>query len=179
MFQLLQDYKEPISQSIVTLIVLLILRSILTNFIRKAGSVNDKNISRTVLLVKYVNATVIILLIAAAILIWGVNFEKLGIFISSIFAVIGVAMFAQWSILSNITAGVILFFSFPFKIGDKIRIQDKDFPSEATIEDIKAFHILLRTDNGELLTYPNNLLLQKGIVVIGHHNISDDDSQAQ
>jgi hypothetical protein len=28
-----------------------------------------------------------------------------------------VYMFAQWSILSNITSGIILFFSFPFKIG--------------------------------------------------------------
>ena len=43
----------------------------------------------------------------------------------------GVAMFAQWSILSNITSGIILFFSFPFKIGDLILIHDKDFPIEA------------------------------------------------
>ena len=82
-------------------------------------------------------------------------------------------MFAQWSTLSNITSGVILFFSFPYKIGDRIRIQDKDFPNEAIIEDIKAFHINLRTDEGELVTYPNNLMLQKGVVVIEKHKADD------
>jgi hypothetical protein len=60
----------------------------------------------------------------------------------------GVAMFAQWSILSNITSGIILFF-FPFKIGDVIRIHDKDFPIEAEIEDIRAFHVALKTKDGE------------------------------
>jgi small-conductance mechanosensitive channel len=80
--------------------------------------------------------------------------------------VLGVAMFAQWSILSNITSGIILFFSFPFKIGDHIRIHDKDFPIEAEIEDIRAFHLYLKSKDGEMITYPNNLLLQKGISII-------------
>jgi len=70
-------------------------------------------------------------------------------------------MFAQWSILSNITSGIILFFFFPFRIGDIIQVHDKDFPIKAEIEDIKAFHIYLKTDKGERITYPNNLLLQK------------------
>ena len=78
----------------------------------------------------------------------------------------GVASFAQWSILSNITAGIIIFFSYPFKIGDKIKIHDKDFPIEGEIDDIKAFYIVLRTIDGEMITYPNNLLMQKGISVV-------------
>jgi small-conductance mechanosensitive channel len=82
------------------------------------------------------------------------------------FAVVGVAAFAQWSILSNVTAGIVLFFSYPFKIGDKIRIHDKDFPIEAEIEDIKAFYILLKSNEGELITFPNNLLMQKGISIV-------------
>ncbi len=90
--------------------------------------------------------------------------------VSSITTVIGVAMFAQWSILSNITSGIILFFFFPFKIGDIIRINDKDFPVQGEIEDINAFHINLRSSNGELSTYPNNLLLQKGITVLNPRN---------
>ena len=32
----------------------------------------------------------------------------------------------------------------PFKIGDKIKIIDKEFPIEGEIEDIKAFYILLK-----------------------------------
>jgi small-conductance mechanosensitive channel len=115
--------------------------------------------------------------VAALTLIWGVNFRDLGLLLSSVFAVIGVALFAQWSILSNITAGVIIFFSYPFKIGNTVRIMDKEIsysenPEENVfiIEDIKAFHLHLRRKNGEILTYPNNMVLQKGVALISTYN---------
>ena len=92
--------------------------------------------------------------------------QDIFITISSVATVIGVAMFAQWSILSNITSGIILFFSFPFKIGDVIIIHDKDFPEEGEIEDIGAFHVTLRSKEGETVIYPNNLFFQKGISII-------------
>jgi len=98
--------------------------------------------------------------------IWGLEAKDLLQYLGGILTVIGVAFFAQWSILSNITSGIILFFSFPFRIGDVIRVHDKDFPIEAQIEDIKAFHTILKTRDGELITYPNNLLLQKGVSII-------------
>jgi len=104
--------------------------------------------------------------IIALIVIWGVQKKDILLTVSSITTVIGVAMFAQWSILSNITSGIILFFFFPFKIGDVIKIHDKDFPIQAEIEDINAFHVNLKTIDGERITYPNNLLLQKGISII-------------
>jgi small-conductance mechanosensitive channel len=34
------------------------------------------------------------------------------------------------------------------------------------IEDIKGFYTVLRTAEGELITYPNNLLLQKGVSIL-------------
>ena len=115
------------------------------------------------------------MVLVALILIWGIQIRELGLIISSVFAVIGVALFATWSILSNVTAGIILFFSFPYKIGDRIRILDKDFPEEAIILDIKAFTVNLKKDNGEILTYPNNLLLQKGVVLIQKEVATDSD----
>jgi small-conductance mechanosensitive channel len=124
---------------------------------------------RTNLVIKYLHLLTTILAIIALILIWGVQPKDIIIAISSITTVVGVAMFAQWSILSNITSGIILFFSFPFKIGDIIRIHDKDFPIVAEIEDIRAFHVQLKTKEGEMIIYPNNLLFQKGISIMKHH----------
>jgi small-conductance mechanosensitive channel len=110
-----------------------------------------------------------ILAIIGFVLIWGVDKKAIFLTVSSITTVVGVAMFATWSILSNITAGVILFFFFPFRIGDTIKIHDKDFPIEAEIDDINAFHVFLITAEGEKITYPNNLLLQKGISICNKH----------
>ena len=98
--------------------------------------------------------------------VWGVEGKQAFLVISSVFTVIGVAMFAQWSMLSNITAGIIIFFYFPFRIGDKILIIDKDTPIEAEIIDMKSFYTLMINENGEKISFPNNLLLQKGIVII-------------
>jgi MscS family membrane protein len=67
-----------------------------------------------------------------------------------------------------------MFFSFPYKVGDKIKIHDKDFPIEAIIEDIRAFQLHLRLDDGNLVTYPNNLILQKPVSLIEKDAISDE-----
>ncbi|WP_224491063.1 mechanosensitive ion channel domain-containing protein [Robertkochia flava] len=173
-YDFFEKYQDSIISSIIILLGLLLIRYLVTKGVKRVGQSGELNTSRTRLIVKYVNATFWIVLIGLYGVIWSVNLQDVGLLLSSVFAVIGVALFAQWSILSNVTAGVILFFSFPYKIGDRIRIQDKDFPEEAVIEDIKAFHIHLRTKENELLTYPNNLLLQKGVILVS--KMDDDDS---
>lgn len=156
-------------QEILTFIVicvLLILRLFSSEVVKKFARLNDSLEHRTRLVIKYINILLGILAIFSIIIIWGVKRDQIFLFISSVFAVVGVASFAQWSILSNITSGIIIFFSYPFKIGDKIKILDKDFPLEGEIEDIKAFYIILKTNDDEQITYPNTLLMQKGILII-------------
>jgi hypothetical protein len=64
--------------------------------------------------------------------ITGVEYAQISIFLSSVFAVIGVALFAQWSILSSVNASMIIFFGFPYHGGDKIRIIDLKKTSQAS-----------------------------------------------
>lgn len=156
---------EEIS-TIIVIFLFIILKSIISKVIKKYASKNEVLEHRTNLVIKYINILLTTLSVLSIIIIWGVKKDQIFLFISSVFAVVGVASFAQWSILSNITAGVVLFFSYPFKIGDIIKIHDKDFPIEAEIGDIKAFYILLKTKSGEIITYPNNLLMQKGISIV-------------
>jgi small-conductance mechanosensitive channel len=117
--------------------------------------------------IRYISRTVSITLLAFFLIllanISGLEYSQISIFLSSVFAVIGVAMFAQWSILSNITASLIIFFGFPYRVGDRIRILDKDDDLSGEIEEITLFHVLIRKDQ-ELITYPNTLMLQKGVI---------------
>ena len=168
MSDFLIEYQSELLGSTITLIVLLVIRLIATKTIRRVGRKSNLNKSRTNLIVKYVSIGISTITIIALTLIWGVNIRELGLIFSSIFAVLGVALFAQWSILSNVTAGIILFLAFPFKIGDQIKIMDKELESEElfTIEDIKLYYIYLRKSNGELITYPNNLMMQKAVSLI-------------
>ena len=152
--------------TLITLVTYFISKALTVKIVRRFAKSNEVLEHRANLVIKYINLLIGFLALFIIIITWGVKKEQILLFISSIFAVVGVASFAQWSILSNITAGIVLFFSYPFKIGDKIRIHDKDFPIEAEIEDIKAFYILLKSNEGELITFPNNLLMQKGISIV-------------
>lgn len=162
----LNDFTREIIESGLLLLLLLTLRITTTNLVRRFAKRTIRLEHRTNLVIKNLHLLTNILALIALIIIWGVQPKDIIIAVSSIITVVGVAMFAQWSILSNITAGVILFFSFPFRIGDVIKIHDKDFPIIAEIEDIRAFHIALKTEQGEMIIYPNNLLFQKGISII-------------
>ena len=171
-------YLHQVIYTAVTLLVLWIFKYILTKAAERVGHNSEIHITRTKLMFKYINILVILIAAFLLALAWGVGVGDLALLFSSVFAVIGVALFAIWSMLSNITAGVILFFSFPYKIGSRIKIHDKDLPVEAIIEDIRAFHLHLRTLDGELITYPNNLILQKAVSLIEKEYNSDEGKDA-
>ena len=166
--------KEEICTGVLLLIVFLS-RTFVSKIIRRYAKTSEIIERRTNLVIKYINVLINILALITLILIWGVQAKDIFITISSVATVIGVAMFAQWSILSNITSGIILFFSFPFKIGDSILIHDKDFLEEGEIQDIGAFHVTLISKEGEIIIYPNNLFFQKGISVLKKPFPQNDD----
>ena len=169
MYYLHDFIKEFIATGILLFLVILS-RVIVIKLVRSFAKRSQTLEKRTRLVIKYIHLLVNMIAVIAIIIIWGVQTKDIFIAFSSIATVVGVAMFAQWSILSNITSGIILFFSFPYKIGDYIFIHDKDFPITAEIEDIGAFHVYLKTQQGEIIVYPNNLMLQIGITILKHPN---------
>ena len=99
-------------------------------------------------------------------IIWGVQLKDFGVFMSSVLAILGVGFFAQWSILSNLTASVILFFNHPVRIGNRIRILDVDFNWTGVVTNITGFYFFIETDKGEKISLPNSLVIQKGIQIL-------------
>ena len=169
----LAGFKEKLIISLIIIGVLLILRFIIKTAIRKIGRKSGINDARIKLINRYITVTFVLVALLIEAFVFGAKFKDLALVFSSVFAVIGIALFAIWSILSNITSGAIMFFSFPYKVGDKIQIHDKDFPVVAIIEDIRAFQLHLRLDNGNLVTYPNNLILQKAVTLIEKDALDD------
>lgn len=175
------DYKNELIASGIIIISLLIIRFIIHFTITKIARKNEINDARIRLIRRYITVTIVLIAILIEAFVFGTEFKDLALIFSSVFAVIGIGLFAIWSILSNITSGIIMFFNFPYKVGDKIEIHDKDFPIVAIIEDIRAFQLHLRLDNGDLVTYPNNLMLQKGVTLVKKDAIEDiieDDGEA-
>ena len=161
----MKHYLPQIIASLIVLVLLPVSRLISSKIIMKSGILLQIPETRAMRVRQVVNILLNISCIIILAIIWGVKRENILLGISSVFAVIGVAFFAQWSLLSNITAGVIMFFSAPFRVGDNIHIFDKDIPVSAKIESIQTFYTHIRTEEGELIVIPNNLFLQKVVSV--------------
>jgi small-conductance mechanosensitive channel len=179
----MENYFPELLKSGIIIVVVLIIRWTLIIAIKRFARKIERLEHRTGMVVRFIDYAVIFLIVLGMFLIWGVEFNDVGFVLSSVFAVIGVALFAQWSILSNVTSGIIMFFTFPYKIGDFIIIHDKEYDFEGVIEDIKGFHVVIKTKNDEIITYPNSLMLQKGVTVIKPDEIDeflgDDDKNVK
>ncbi len=166
LLNIFKNYQKELIISTIVLLSLLILRYIIHLTITKVARNNGINEARIRLVRRYVTVFLFFIALLIESIVFGTEIREIALIFSSIFAVIGIGLFAIWSILSNITSGIIMFFNFPYKVGDKIAIHDKDFPVTAIIEDIRAFQLFLRLENGHLVTYPNNLMLQKAVTLV-------------
>ena len=164
--RLLELYQEEVIATAIILFTAVVIRWSLIKVIKKTAALTHILDRRTNLVIKYMSVLITMLTVISLFVVWGVKAQNVIAALSAIITVIGIAFFAQWSILSNITAGMIVFFSFPFKIGDYIKVEDTDHSVEGEILDVRAFHTLIRSRNGIITTYPNNLLLQKAVSIL-------------
>ncbi|GJM59518.1 MULTISPECIES: mechanosensitive ion channel domain-containing protein [Persicobacter] len=139
-------------------------RTLLVRYIHSSGVKRDYLPFRAAYVQKVVTFLLSVLGLIGLGMIWQVSVQGLSVYIASIFTVVGVAFFAAWSVLSNITSALILFFNAPFKIGDHIKIKDGDNGAEGKVIDINLFNIRVIDLEGNEIAYPNNLAMQKAIV---------------
>ena len=98
-------------------------------------------------------------------LAWGIDFSGLLVLSTSILTVTGVALFASWSLLINITAYFILLTNVAYRRGNFVRILDGDNYIEGYIADVGPFSTRLLTTERETLMYPNNLILTRPVLI--------------
>lgn len=163
MSQYFQNINFDIGNVLSTILIISVSLALKLSFLRllnKATSGSKFHISRKVVISKVINVAVIVISILLVLGVWEVNPEDLGIYITSIFTIIGVAFFAQWSHLSNITACVILFLTSPLKIGDQIHIYEGD-GIKGSITDIGLFFTTIITEENQRLMLTNTAFMQK------------------
>ena len=92
--------------------------------------------------------------IIALLLIWGVDQSRLVVFITSLLTILGIAFFAQWSLISNITSTLVVYFNHPAKIGDTITVFDKNMISKGRFWILVFFLSLFRLWKERKSRYP-------------------------
>ena len=145
---------------IVTVIIKLLSRKSVNRFLNRF----DFDTKRKRIVHRIINLFLFIFITVTLISIWNIDKKDLIVFLTSVVTVLGIAFFAQWSILSNITSSLILFFNHPLKIGQNIRVLDKEYDIEGKLIDISFFFMYIRNEEGYLITIPTSVALQKTIV---------------
>ena len=159
----MDEYKFQIAETIIIIIVFLITKLITKGIIRKVGIRFKYQSGRVKITNKIISVLFVTILSVFLMAIWGVDQSELLLFLSTILTILGVAFFAQWSIISNITSTLIIFFSHPIKIGDYLTIMDKDFQIEGKLSDIGIFFIIIKTKDDKKITIPSSVFMQKMI----------------
>lgn len=173
----LMSFKTEILVTVILLMVIIGINTLSKRAIRRFGRTSSIDMNSRKIIFYLSNLLFYGMALVGISLIWGVDLQEFSLFLSSILAFVGIGFVAQWSILSNLTASVILFFSHPLRLGDRIRVQDKDFDWTGKVEDISGFYLFMRTDDGRRITIPTNLVIQKGIEILQHDYEEEETSE--
>lgn len=161
----MEAYKIQLIETLFTLGAFLTIRFILNYFVKLTVLKAYFKLVEKKEILKMINLLLLISFFAITISIWSVKQENILLVASSLLTVFGVALFAEMSILSNITACLILFFQHPIKIGDFISIQQDGHPVEGEVIEISYFFMFIKTPNRGTLSIPNALLLKTAFMI--------------
>ena len=150
--------KIQIIEMVVTLLVFIVLRLLVNVSIDKMVANNKATKTRSKIIKKVLHITMLFIFITISLSILGIDQSELATFLGSFLTVTGIAFFAQWSILS-----IIIFFNHFVRLDDTISVIDKDYEVTGRVSDMGLLFIILKTETGEKITIPNNMIVQKMI----------------
>jgi len=160
----MQPYHYIVLESIIVIVTFVLIRFLINKVIDKTTRKQFIQRSRALIIRKTIHIVLAFICSVLLLVVLGVNQSDLAIFVGSVLTVIGVALFAQWSILSNLTSGIIIFFNHPVRLNDPVTIMEgKDYEIKGTVTNIGIFFITIKTSDSEDITLPNNIFIQKMI----------------
>ena len=144
------------------IILYFIFKIVINNFLKKTRLERSRRKMAIRAIQLFTTITVVILLTG----VWGFKQSEIAWFASTILTALGIAFFAQWSLLSNITSSILIFFNHPVKLGDHIKVLHKDYHYEGEVTEMNYFFIHIKTDDNEVITIPNSHFFQSSYSVL-------------
>lgn len=163
----MEAYKFQLIETAVVLLLLIVGSKVSKRLIEQAGVKFSYHKTRIKIVKKITTIVLYLLVIGILLLVWGIAPSELAAYLASLFTVVGIAFLAQWSIISNITSTLIIFFNHQVNIGDSVVILDKDFSVSGKISDIGLFFIIIKVETDEYVSIPSNVFMQKMVKKVG------------
>ena len=160
----MQLVNTEILLSIICVLILLSLNIFTRILIERFGSAQNLPRGQQKKLIRVIRFLTSVLLVIALMMIWGFQIKDMWLFGSTVLGLLGIAVFAAWSLLSNIFAAYVLFFSEPFGVGDTITYMDANNSVTGEVVDMTLFFVRVQMSDGGIANIPNNIALQKTVV---------------
>jgi small-conductance mechanosensitive channel len=161
----MKTYNIQIIETVIILgcyiILYFIFKTVINNFLKKTRLERSRRKMAIRAIQLFTTITAIILITG----VWGFKQNEIALFASTILTVLGIAFFAQWSLLSNITSSILIFFNHPVKLGDYIKVIHKDYHYEGEVTEMNYFFVHIKTNNNEIITIPNSHFFEKSFSI--------------
>jgi small-conductance mechanosensitive channel len=142
-------------------ILYFIFKTVINNFLKRT----QLERSRRKMAIRAVQLFTTIITIILLTGVWGFKQSEIALFASTILTALGIAFFAQWSLLSNITSSILIFFNHPLKLGDYVKVLHKDYHYEGEVTEMNYFFVHIKTNDDEIITIPNSHFFDKSFSI--------------
>lgn len=115
----------------------------------------------TVILQRIMRWSLGLLLVVLILQAWGTDVSVIWTTFVGMLAAIGVGLLATWTMASNITARIFIWFWHPVRLGQCIEIFPENLCGRVMEENLMFTE--LRQEDGHIIVIPNNLLFQRVI----------------
>jgi len=140
---------------IVGLLIQKLLQKTIDRYVRKYRIAHRRNLAMH----KTKSVFIYICMLIGIVLLWGVALESVWVSVAGLIGLIAIGFVAVWSILSNVVAGMLLFFNQTLRIEDQIELLPDGIGGK--VLDVNSFFVILVDDEGNKLHVPNNFFFQR------------------
>ena len=132
-----------------------LLQKTIDRYVRKYRLAHRRNLAMH----KTKTVFVYICMVIGIVLLWGVALENVWVSIVGLLGLIAIGFVAVWSILSNVVAGILLFFNQTLRIEEQIELLPDGIGGK--VLDINSFFVIIVDEEGNKFHVPNNFFFQR------------------
>lgn len=152
-------FLNKLVSSAVVIVMLLFISHIIKKKAKEISTARNLKKTRYFAIKRIISFLSLVLLLISLVFIWGINIKHLWLSMTGVLALIAVAFFAVWSLVGNILAGLIIYFTTPFKINDSIEVMPDGIKGKVLA--INTFFTVLIGEDDSYINVPNSLFFQK------------------
>lgn len=172
--EFMQLYTAPLIKSVLAVLAGLFLYQLIRHGLKKIAANGFIDFKLRIMLRSLAKWLIVAIVLLLCLGFFGLSVNTLWATLTGVLALVALGFVAVWSVLSNVLCSILMIIFPPFRIGDRIEIQEPsaDFSVKGTVVDTNMLFTTLEASNDtdntveSILRVPNNIFFQKYVRVI-------------